>query len=71
MERFLNMKIGDYITFKSPTRSGNRKATRKITGFREYDEFDTVVLVTQYHGWKDFAVKPYEIISVHANKEKG
>ena len=69
METLLNMKIGDYITFKSPTRSGTKKATRKITGFRDYGDFDKAVLVTQYHGWKKFAVRLDEIISVNSNKE--
>ena len=62
-DTYFGISIGDEITFRSPTRSGTRKATRKVTGFRAYG----AVTVTQYHGWKNFAVKLDEIISV----EKG
>ena len=59
MDEYFGMKVGDEITFRSPTRSGSRKATRKVTGFRDYG----AVTVTRFHGWKDFAVKLEEIIS--------
>lgn len=59
------INVGDEIVFKSPTRSGYRKAKRKITGFRDYGpDVAKCATVTQYHGWKDFAVKLDEIISV-------
>lgn len=63
MDEYFGMKVGDEITFRSPTRSGSRKATRKITGFRDYG----AVTVTKYHGWTDFAVKLDEIISHKGN----
>lgn len=52
------MKVGDLLTFKSRTRFHYRKATRVIRGFSVmgYPE-------VAYSGWRDFIVRPSEIIS--------
>ena len=63
-QEFFGITIGDTITFRSPTRSGNRKATRKVIGFDNYGFGRYGVLVTSYSGWTGFAVKLDEIISV-------
>lgn len=52
-----DLKPGDRIKFKSPTRSHYRKAIRPVT--RVMADF---VAVSQYHGWPDFVVRPEEII---------
>ena len=54
-------KIGDTITFKSPTRNGNIKATRKING--TFNGLPTV----RFNGWAAFVIKQNEIIEVWKN----
>ena len=52
----INFKTGQKITFKSPTRSGNTKATRLING--SWCGLPTV----RFHGWSNFVIKENEII---------
>ena len=52
------VKIGDRLTFCSPTRWGPKRATRVVTGF--YNDKPTV----RYGGWGNFIVEPHEIIAV-------
>ena len=52
------IKIGDKITFKAPTRSHYRKATRVVSGI-------SPLCVKKYHGWQNFIVQPHEVIEVH------
>lgn len=58
----INMKhkfeIGDTIIFKSPTRNGNIKATRKING--TFNGLPTV----RFNGWADFVIKQNEILDI-------
>jgi hypothetical protein len=53
-----DFKIGDNITFKSPTRNGNIKATRKING--TFNGLPTV----QFNGWSNFVIKQNEILDI-------
>jgi len=57
----LNFKIGQKITFKSPTRWGNSKATRIING--TWNELPTV----RFGGWSNFVIKENEIIEINNN----
>ena len=57
----MKIEIGDKLTFRSVTRSDNRKATRKVNGFYCGSDMPTV----QYHGWSHFVVKGYEILKVN------
>ena len=54
----LNFKTGQTIVFKSPTRSGNIKAKRIITG--SFRGFPTV----RFNGWHDFVIRQNEIIEI-------
>jgi hypothetical protein len=56
----VEIEIGDYIVFKSATRSGYRKARRKVNGFWG----DTGMPTVGYEGWSNFAVRQHEIIEV-------
>ena len=58
------MKLGDYIKFRVALREGMRTATRKITGF--YDGKPTV----GFNGYRDFIVRPAEILEVLAEGQK-
>jgi hypothetical protein len=51
-----HFKIGQKITFKSPTRWGNSKATRIING--TFKGLPTV----RYGGWSAFVINANEII---------
>ena len=51
-------KIGQRITFKSPTRCGNFKATRIING--TFNGLPTV----KFNGWDSFIIKENEIINI-------
>lgn len=51
-------EIGDNITFKSPTRNGNIKATRKING--TFNGLPTA----RFNGWSNFVIKQNEIIDI-------
>jgi hypothetical protein len=55
----LDLKIGDRITFVSPTRSGAPRLTRVIKGFTLSGK-PTV----RAHGYANFMVRPEEIESV-------
>ncbi len=55
----LNFKIGQRITFKSPTRSGNLKATRIING--TFGSLPTV----RFNGWVNFIIRQNEIIEIN------
>jgi hypothetical protein len=58
------IKVGDRITFRSPTRAyGNAKATRVVTGFWRGEP------TVRYHGWGDFIVHNREIIDHHEVQE--
>jgi hypothetical protein len=54
----LNFKTGQTIVFKSPTRSGNIKAKRIITG--SFRGLPTV----RFNGWHDFVIRQNEIIEI-------
>lgn len=54
----MDFKIGQNITFKSPTRSGNIKATRKINGV--WNGLPTA----RFNGWAYFVIKQNEIIDI-------
>jgi hypothetical protein len=55
----LEMKIGDRIKFRSPTRSGNSAAWRKVKGF---DSFGRPLV--GFHGWDRFVVLPSEVLEI-------
>ena len=58
-----DIKIGDLITFRSPTRSGTTKAKRKGTAFwTDHSRGSKGVHVTKFHGWNDFVVFEHEIL---------
>jgi hypothetical protein len=52
-------KTGQRITFKSPTRHGNFKATRIING--TFNGLPTV----KFNGWPAFVIKENEIININ------
>ena len=52
-------KIGQRITFKSPTRCGNFKATRIING--TFNGLPTV----RFNGWINFVIRQNEIIEIN------
>ena len=54
----MEFKQGQKITFKSPTRSGNKKATRVING--TFNGLPTV----RFNGWVNFVVRQNEIIKI-------
>lgn len=58
-----SLEVGDDLTFKAACRSGCRKATRKVSGFRR-DDLGVIfaVNVKSYQGWTDFAVLRREVI---------
>jgi hypothetical protein len=58
-DQLMQITVGCYVTFKSPTRDGCRKATRKVTGFDSVGR-----ALVAYRGYRDFVVKDSEIISV-------
>jgi hypothetical protein len=51
-------KQGQKITFKSPTRNGNIKATRVING--TLNGLPTV----RFNGWVNFVIRQNEIIKI-------
>lgn len=56
------IKVGDRITFRSPTRDGCRTATRVVNGFYAGD---TSLPTVRYNGWAKFAVRQWEITLVN------
>ncbi|UTS82845.1 hypothetical protein [Phaeobacter piscinae] len=50
------IKEGDRITFRSPTRDGNRKLTRVVNGF-----WPNGLPTVRAHGWGNFVVRAHEI----------
>lgn len=64
------INIGDRLTFKSPTRSGARKATRLVSGFADYPEpWGECVTVNRFEGWSNFVVKQSEIIGTEPKNQ--
>jgi len=55
----MEFKQGQRITFKSPTRSGNIKATRLING--TFNGLPTV----RFNGWVNFVIRQNEIIKIN------
>ena len=55
-------KVGDTISFKSPARWGDRKATRKVVGHDQHGR-----ALVGYGGYKDFVVKDEEILAIRAH----
>ena len=55
----MKFKKGQKITFKSPTRSGNLKATRIING--TFNGLPTV----RFNGWVNFVIRQKEIIEIN------
>lgn len=55
----MEFKQGQRITFKSPTRNGNVKATRIING--SFNGLPTC----RFNGWDDFVVRKNEIIEIN------
>ena len=55
----MKFKQGQKITFKSPTRSGNVKATRIING--AFNGLPTV----RFNGWVNFVIRQNEIIEIN------
>ena len=65
-----DIKIGDLITFRSPTRSGTTKAKRKVTAFwTDHSRGSKGVHVTKFHGWNDFVVFEHEILEHEKTEE--
>jgi hypothetical protein len=63
------IKPGDRITFRAATRAtGNAKATRKVS--RAYCEHSNSLEVTSFAGWRNFAVRPLEILNIHTATEQ-
>lgn len=60
-----NIKVGDRIVFKSPTREGCRKATRVVTSIPGQMPWPSHFTVKSFNGWSDFAVKHGEIVAHH------
>jgi hypothetical protein len=58
MENLNEIKVGDFIEFKSITRDGNYKAIRKVRGFMNGKPVVTFI------GWKFFVVAPHEVIRI-------
>jgi hypothetical protein len=55
----MEFKLGQRITFKSPTRDGCIKATRVINGsFRGLP-------TCRFNGWNAFVVREHEIININ------
>ena len=54
----MEFKQGKRITFKSPTRNGNIKATRIING--TFNGLPTV----RFNGWVNFVIRQNEIIKI-------
>ena len=52
------IKVGDRIKFRSPTRSGNKAVWRVVNGHWPDTKWPTV----RFDGWNDFVVRPHEII---------
>lgn len=52
-----DIKLGDIITFKSPTRDGARKARRVVVGFTHHGYPEV-----RYNGWDRFVVYPREVM---------
>jgi len=57
--KYVKFKQGQKITFKSPTRNGNVKATRIING--SFNGLPTV----RFNGWINFVVRKNEIIEIN------
>jgi len=56
------LKRGDTIEFRSPTRDSNRKVKRKITTEFTPHIWKGGAVGVSYNGWQDFWVKVSEII---------
>jgi hypothetical protein len=56
--------IGLKVTFRSPTRWSNQKATRIIRDVREDGGVEVV-----FGGWWRFSVREHEIIEIHRGEE--
>jgi hypothetical protein len=56
-------EIGDYLTFKAATRSHYKIAVRRV---REIDHLSRPCVA--YHGYRDFAVRWEEVLSISAHK---
>ena len=54
----MDFKIGQTIVFKSVTRNGFKKASRKING--NFNGLTTV----KFNGWQSFVIKQNEIIEI-------
>lgn len=54
-----DIQEGDRITFRSPTRNGNRKLTRVVNGF-----WPNGLPTVRAHGWDRFVVAAHEIQEV-------
>ncbi len=64
-KQFANLEIGDTIEFKSPSRYGTRKATRKVTGFiMMWGHRSLTHVMVRYEGSPCFYVRASEIIRV-------
>lgn len=59
MNKERKIEIGDRITFKSPTRWADRKATRVVKGFDPHGRPEVA-----YGGCPYFIVQLHEVISV-------
>lgn len=60
VEKIKSIKPGDNITFKSPTRDGCKKATRKVSKVLP----DRTICVVQFNGWRNFQVMPHEVTDI-------
>lgn len=58
-DKKVQFKLGQRITFKSPTRDGCIKATRVINGV--YNGLPTV----RFNGWSEFVIRENEIININ------
>ena len=54
------IRIGDSIEFRAATRTSDRKAIREVVDILSGGS----VVVSKYHGWTGFIVRPHEIIRV-------
>lgn len=60
-----NIRLGDRITFRSPTRDGTKTLTRVVNGF--WVNGNPTV---RAHGWSNFVVAAHEISQV-SNASRG
>ncbi len=64
-EQFTNLEIGNTIEFKSPSRYGTRKVTRKVVGFiMMWGHRSMTHVKVRYAGSPCFYVRAHEIIRV-------